>query len=74
MRDPYADNNFIDYYTIIFSFVTYWLLDLRFSFHGLPSNDPQLSWDAGLAPAKSGPSAAASLAKIFYGKQTRKRA
>jgi len=23
MRDPYTDNNLIDYYTLIFNFVTY---------------------------------------------------
>jgi len=28
----------IDYYTVIFSFVTYWLLDLHVSFYTLPSN------------------------------------
>ena len=42
MRDPYSDNNLIDYYTIIFNFVTHQLL--HFSFYSLPSNDPQLSW------------------------------
>jgi len=30
--------NLIDYYTVIFSFVTYWLLDLHVSFYTLPSN------------------------------------
>ena len=24
--------------------VTYWLLDLHFSFYSLPSDEPQLSW------------------------------
>jgi len=54
MSDPYTDNNLTDYYTIIFNLVTYWLLDLHFSFYSLPSNDPQLSWAPGLPPAKSG--------------------
>jgi len=55
MRDPYTDNNLNDVYTIIFNFVTNYLLDLNFSFYSLPSNDPQLSWAPGLPPAKSGP-------------------
>jgi len=56
MRDAYTDNNLIDYYTIMFNFVTYWLLDLHFSFfYDLTSNDLQLSWAPGLPPAKSGP-------------------
>ena len=54
MRDPYADNNLVDYCTVIFNFVTY-LLDLHFSFYSLPSNGPQLSWAPGLTPAKSCP-------------------
>ena len=53
MRDPYTDNNLIDYYTIIFIFVTYYLLDLHFSLHSLPSNDPQSRWAPNLPPAKS---------------------
>ena len=56
MRDAYTDNNLIDYYTIMFNFITYWLLDLHFSFfYSLTSNDLQLSWAPGLPPAKSGP-------------------
>jgi len=55
VRDLHTDNNLIDYYAIIFTFVTYYLLDRHFSFYSLPSNDLQLSWGPGLSPAKSGP-------------------
>ena len=55
MRDLHTDNNLIDYYAILFNFVTYYLLDRHFSFYSLPSNDLQLSWGPGLSPAKSGP-------------------
>ena len=58
MRDPYTDNNLIDYYTQNYIQFRYLLvtIDLRFSFYSLPSNDPQflLSWAPGLPPAKSG--------------------
>jgi len=51
MCDPYSDNDLIYYYTIIFSFVTYYLLDLYFSYYSLPRNDRHLSWTPGLPPA-----------------------
>jgi len=41
MRDPYTDNNLIDYYTqnyIQFCYLITMLLDLHFSFYSLPSN------------------------------------
>jgi len=50
MRDPYTDNNLIDYYTQNYILFCY-LLDLHFSFYSLPT----IKLGPGLPPAKSGP-------------------